>query len=168
MKTVPILQKKVDILNKRVTELSEEFSALALSGKNDFEELLSITKTVGVNLHRISFELNVLGMGKTKDLAFLLYTYIKDLGSSDKTRLLSGFVFFDVKTKVFVFIFREFASFLHDNHFYAYGTSELQIKLRKLGAEPVKYYINKKTGRIRAWRISSANYLKLKEKVNKK
>jgi hypothetical protein len=98
----------------------------------------------------------------------LLYTYIKDLGSPDKLRLLSGFVFFDVKTKVFVFIFREFTSFLHDNHFYAYGYSELQIKLRELGAEPVKYYINKKTGRVRAWRLSETAYLKLKEKVNKK
>ena len=168
MKTIPALQKKVDILNKRVTELSEEFSALALSGKNDFEELFLLSENLKPTLCTISSKLKKLRKGGSGSFEHLLYTYIKDLGSSDKTQLPFGFVFFDVAANSFIFLFREFASFLHVNRFYTYGYSELQIKLRKLGAEPVKYYINKKIGRVRAWRISAANYLKLKEKVNKK
>jgi hypothetical protein len=167
-KPIPVLQKKVDILNRRVAELSEEFSSLALSGKDYFEDLLFLAESVRPPLCDIASKLKKLLNGGGRAFERLLYTYIKDLGSSDKLRILSGFVFFDEETKSFIFLLREFASFLHANHFYAYGYSKLQIKLRELGAEPVKYYINKKPGRVRAWRLSAADYLKLKEKVNKK
>ena len=166
--SIPVLQKKVDILNRRVAELSEEFSSLALSGKDYFEDLLFLSESVRPPLCDIASKLIKLRKGGNCAFERLLYTYIKDIGSSDKLRLLSGFVFFDEETKSFIFLLREFASFLHEKHFYAYGYSELQRKLRKLGAKPVKYYINKKTGRVRAWRLSAAAYLKLKEKVNKK
>ena len=168
MKTVPVLQKKVDILNRRVTELSEEFSALALSGKRDFDPFLPLIETLKQGLTTISAGLKEWRKGGVHDFVTLLTAYLEKNKALAKQFLLSGAVFYDVKTKGYIFLFRAFSSFLRAHHFNTYGNSELQIKLRELGAEPVKYYINKKTGRIRAWRISAANYLKLKEKVNKK
>ena len=86
--------------------------------------------------------------------------------AQSKEQILIDRVWRDNEKKVYVFKSKDFMHFLiHMKTFRYFGHTEIQDKLRTMGAVPSKYYISKQIGSVRAWLLPYESLDKFVEKT---
>lgn len=97
---------------------------------------------------------------------FLAEFFEKRSIARNKEQLLTDRIYKDDEKKAYIFRPKNLLIFLiYQKQFREYGQSELQYKLKNLGADSIRYYISKEIGSIRAWFLP---YTALEDYINDK
>ena len=78
----------------------------------------------------------------------------KRAGAQNKEQILIDRVFKDERIKAYIFKPRNLVDFLyHQKQFKYFRQTEIQDRLRRLGGEPTRYFINSKIKNVRVWSL---------------
>jgi hypothetical protein len=86
--------------------------------------------------------------------------------AKNKEQITMDKIFKDEDKKYYVFKPKNLLAFLiYQKQFRYFGQTEIQDRLRKMGAEPTKYYVNQDIGSIRVWTLPYTALEKYKHKI---
>lgn len=78
----------------------------------------------------------------------------KRAGAQNKEQIMIDRVYKDTESGFYIFKPKNLINFLYtQKRFKYYKQTEIQDKLRQLGGEPTRYYINETIGRVRVWQL---------------